>query len=157
HTTQVKVYDVSTGKKLTTLSAHVGQVLDAAYSADGRQIVSTSLDRTMRVWNSETGSQRCFRGHAGSVLTAGFRRDGREVVSAGAEGTLKRWYAALDQDYRRLGGEAKGGTTVAFSPEGHCLAAGGAGGVVQLWSLPGRENAGVLRGPSGRVLGLAFA
>jgi Tol biopolymer transport system component len=53
----VKVWDGETGRVLRTLSGHAGSVYSAVYSPDGRRILSASADKTLRVWNGETGEQ----------------------------------------------------------------------------------------------------
>ncbi len=42
-----------------TFRGHTNDVLDAAFSPDGKWIVSVSRDKTIRVWNAETGDQAC--------------------------------------------------------------------------------------------------
>ena len=38
------------GAALATLAGHTGQVVGAAFSSDGSQVVTASLDRSVRVW-----------------------------------------------------------------------------------------------------------
>ena len=40
-----------------TLTGHSGSVLSVAYSPDGKHIVSGSLDKTVKVWDSQTGKE----------------------------------------------------------------------------------------------------
>ena len=40
-----------------TLTGHSGNVYSAAYSPDGKHIVSGSADRTVKVWDSQTGKE----------------------------------------------------------------------------------------------------
>src|SRR5204862_4203217 len=69
------------------LHGHAGAVVDAAFSADGRLLITGSSDQTARVWNVTTG--RVLRGNARSVTDAEFSTDGRTVVTAGADGTAR--------------------------------------------------------------------
>jgi WD40 repeat protein len=89
----VKVWDAETGALIRTLSGHNDDVISAAYSPDGRRIVSGSLDNTVKVWDAETGALiRTLSGHDGSVNSATYSPDGRRIVSA-SRNTVKVWDA----------------------------------------------------------------
>ncbi|WP_433936853.1 TIR domain-containing protein [Sorangium cellulosum] len=51
----LKIWDLATGKLLSTLEGHSGGVTACALSPDGQCIVSASGDTTLKVWNSSTG------------------------------------------------------------------------------------------------------
>ena len=52
-----RIWDAATGRQLLLLSGHTDQVLSAAFSPDGRQIVTASVDKTARIWDAATGRQ----------------------------------------------------------------------------------------------------
>jgi GxxExxY protein len=57
-----------TGAVLRTLSGHSAWVRSAAFSPNGRRIVSGSWDKTVKVWNAETGALiRTLSGHSNLV------------------------------------------------------------------------------------------
>ncbi|MFP3040759.1 caspase family protein [Treponema primitia] len=57
------------GTLLLTLSGHSGGVGSAAYSPDGRRIVSASGDKTMKIWDAETGREiRTLSGHSHRMI-----------------------------------------------------------------------------------------
>jgi WD40 repeat protein len=46
-----RIWDAATGKSLTTLAGHDGEVYSAQFSPDGARILTTSEDKTARVWD----------------------------------------------------------------------------------------------------------
>ncbi|NMC20014.1 MAG: WD40 repeat domain-containing protein, partial [Thermogutta sp.] len=50
-------WDAETGERLLVLKGHTNWVLSAAYSPDGRRIVTASEDNTAIVWDAETGEE----------------------------------------------------------------------------------------------------
>ena len=77
---------------LRTLEGHAASVYSVAMTADGRRAVSASEDRTLKVWDLESGcALRTLEGHAASVYGVAVTADGRRAVSASGDQTLKVW------------------------------------------------------------------
>jgi RNA polymerase sigma factor (sigma-70 family) len=63
-----------------------------AFSPDGRWLLTGGWDRSVRVWEAETGrAVRRFDGHLEYVRQVAFTPDGRSAVSAGADGAAYLW------------------------------------------------------------------
>jgi len=80
------------------LSVHIptnmGEVLSVAFSPDGRQVLTGSLDGTARLWDAQTGQElRRFEGHTEPVWSVAFSPDGRQVLTGSLDKTARLWDA----------------------------------------------------------------
>ncbi len=100
----VKVWDFVSQKMKQTI-AHDAPVHFAAFSPDGAQLLTSTIDprgwqvpARVQLWDTATGKPlREFHGHRTTVNAAVFSPDGREIVSCGADGQLCRWLVATGE------------------------------------------------------------
>ena len=70
-------------------------MFSAAFSPDGKRIVTASADKTARLWDAETGKQigAPLVGHEDAVWSAAFSPDGKRIVTASDDKTARLWDA----------------------------------------------------------------
>jgi len=74
------------------LTGHSEPVASSTLSSDGQFALSGSWDRTMRLWDLNTGSAvRTFQGHTKDVNSVAFSGDNRQIVSGSRDKTIKLW------------------------------------------------------------------
>ena len=67
-------------------------VYSVCFSPDGKQLVSGSLDETVRLWDVETGAcVRTLEGHRYTVRSVSFSPDGRLLASGSYDTTVRLW------------------------------------------------------------------
>ena len=65
----IKIWKMSTGNLLRTLSRHEGTVRSIAFVPDNNTIYSGSMDRTIKEWDVERGGiMRALTGHVACVV-----------------------------------------------------------------------------------------
>jgi len=75
-----------------SLGGHSEPVASVTLSSDGQFALSGGWDRTMRLWDLNTGSTvRTFQGHTKDVFTVAFSGDNRQIVSGSRDKTIKLW------------------------------------------------------------------
>ena len=113
---------------------HKDYVLTVAFSSDSKTLVSTSVDKTVRVWNNQTGKQeRRFEvGASDSIVIVDTDRLLAALVNSETKSVS---LSSIDgrSAPRMLGGQVDA-TCGAFSGDGRTLAVGTADGKVFLWN-----------------------
>lgn len=74
------------------LTGHNHFVQDVVVSSDGQFALSASWDKTLRLWDLNTGlTTRRFVGHTNDVLSVSFSPDNRQIVSGSRDKSIKLW------------------------------------------------------------------
>ncbi|MHC5673009.1 MAG: hypothetical protein ACYTXL_13575, partial [Nostoc sp.] len=75
-----------------TINGHGNSVNAVAITPNGKQVISASSDKTLKVWNLETGEKQfTLNGHIFWVNAVAITPDGKQVISASDDKTLKVW------------------------------------------------------------------
>lgn len=136
---------------------HSDAVMGVAFSPDGTQALSASLDHTLILWDVATGEiVRRFEGHSDWVRDVAFSPDGRRALSASSDHTIILWDVDQGTPIRTLEGHADAVLCVAFSPNGTQALSGAADYSVILWDVESGELLKRLEGHTDRVFGVAF-
>ena len=119
------------------LSGHDGLVLDVAIAPDGRNAVSGGYDKTVRIWDIETGHNvRTLEGHTGCIYGVAITPDGKWIASYDDNSVVRLWEFATGRAVGLSGeGETSSwvGHAAAFHPNGSLLATRGGASARPCW------------------------
>jgi len=74
------------------LEGHTDLVTSAEFNQNGSLVVSASGDRSIRIWNAQTGECiKMLEGHTDLIRLAEFNQDGTLVVSASDDRSIRIW------------------------------------------------------------------
>lgn len=92
------VVDESWSSCLQTLEGHRSPVSSIAWSPDGSQLASASVDNTVKIWDPATGQcASTLEGHGNSVRSIAWSPDGSRLASASYDNTVRIWDPATGQ------------------------------------------------------------
>ena len=75
---------------IKTLKGHKDDVTFATFSPDENRIVSSSWDKTIKIWDTNTGEcLRTLKGHKQSVNSVLYSFDGARIISCSDDKTIK--------------------------------------------------------------------
>ncbi|KAI9313159.1 guanine nucleotide binding protein, beta 2, related sequence 1, partial [Dichotomocladium elegans] len=84
--------EINYGIPRKSLLGHNHFVQDLALSSDGQFVLSASWDKTLRLWDLNTGTTtRRFVAHTNDVMSVDFSPDNRQIVSGSRDKTVKLW------------------------------------------------------------------
>ncbi|KAF9460308.1 WD40-repeat-containing domain protein [Collybia nuda] len=157
--TGIKKHSSTTIKKHSDGHAHVVQ--SVAISSDGKNIVSGSYDKTIRLWDVETGIavKDAFKGHTSRVKSVAFSPDGNYVVSGSNDNTVRLWSTATGLPVgTAYEGHNNYVNSVAFSPLGKYVASGSNDHSLRIWDVEtGTMAVGPMLGHTKGVRCIAFS
>jgi WD40 repeat protein/DNA-binding SARP family transcriptional activator len=93
---QVSIINVATGKVVTVLTAHTGEVQDIAYSPNGKLLATASIDDTVRIWDAHTGRPLRILYHPDPVDAVAFSPNSKTIATLDYAGTIRIWDACTD-------------------------------------------------------------
>ncbi|RYF09085.1 MAG: hypothetical protein EOO40_07560 [Deltaproteobacteria bacterium] len=125
---------------ITSLVGHTGLVPCAAFSHNGRRVVTASQDQTARLWSvageHRGATLRVLRGHTAALTHASFSPDDLWVATSSLDHTVRVYNAdSGDQWAILISGSATPFNSVAWSSDGNELVTASDDGSVQICPL----------------------
>jgi WD40 repeat protein len=110
------------------MKGHDDHITSVAFSPDGEQIASASMDKTLQLWNVETCSsigQPMKGDHKITSIAFSPSLDSKQIASGSGDNTIQLWNTETSV---RIGQLMKGHhdeiVSIAFSPDGKQIASG---------------------------------
>jgi WD40 repeat protein len=153
-----KLWDISTGQCLKTLSEHTDKIMGIAWSPDGQILATASADQSVKLWDYCTGSCiSTLQGHNSRVYSAIFSPDGKIIATCSTDQTVKLWNVNTGKCLKTLTGHTNWVFAVAFSHDGNTIASASHDQTVRIWDLNRGECRYICVGHTHLVSSVAFS
>ncbi|OQS06308.1 transcriptional repressor TUP1 [Thraustotheca clavata] len=162
---KVRLWDARSGECRHVFGTETGGpadgVTNVALSPDGRLLAAASLDKVVRIWNTET-SQLMDRleGHCDSVYSLAFSPDGKNVISGSLDKNIMLWdVSASGRTTTRprmlFQGHKDFVLSVAYTPDGRWIMSGSKDRSVIFWDPRTARSVLTLSGYRNSVISVA--
>ena len=141
-----------------TLEGHTDRIGALAFSPDGKTLASGGSDKTIQLWDVETGnSVFTIIGHRNAVRTLAFSPNGKMLASA-AFSELYLWNTTTTHQITSILQERQElNSTLIFSPDSSILVSGNQYGAIQLWDTYTGELLSTCAGHTFWILDMVFS
>jgi WD40 repeat protein len=151
-------WDVAVGKvsKQVLTGEHRDGVYTVAFSQDGKMLASGSYDKTIILWDVQTGRPigKPLAGHSGTVTSLAFSPDRKILASGSDDALIILWDIETGRPIDEpLEGHSAWISSLAFRPDGTQLASASGDFTARLWDVEGHRP---LEEPIAGLFGLAF-
>ncbi|KIM86959.1 hypothetical protein PILCRDRAFT_293290 [Piloderma croceum F 1598] len=140
---------------------HTDWVTSVRFSPDGRWIASGSVDRTIRIWDIDTGNVVAgpFAEHTDAVTSVAFSPDGKHIASGAKDKTICVWDVGTSgRTVGLFAGHTGPVSAVAFSPCREYVASGSLDRTIRVWDADtGYVISGPFEGHTDRITAVTFA
>ena len=154
---KAKVKDPKSAKRYATMG-HIDAISSAVIDPSGQYILSSSMDRTLRLWDLNSGDRKkVYSLRNAHVLSVSFSPDGRYAICGGSDNLLRLFDIKQSRLVRTLQGHHGAVNSVMFSPKGQRVLSASSDGTVKVWDIDEGKAVRTLSGHKDGVNTCAFS
>ena len=152
----VTLWNLENGVPMQVLEGHTYRVFYMTFRADGEKLLTSSYDRTLRIWDVKGGyCEQVLAGHKAEIRAACWVGD-EQIISTSPDLSIRIWDARTGLQVETLHGAFDELYAMAVTPDFQLLAAGGEDHKIWLWDLRTRQVLGEIPGHRGTIWALHF-
>jgi WD40 repeat protein len=140
----------------TLFQAHSSYVIDLAFSADGRTLISAGMDSAVKLWAAPDWRPiATWTAHDKSVNSLALSPDGDTLATSSTDATVRLWSVSSGEVLHTLRDRKKTAARVCWSGDGAWVGAGWYGGRATVWTAAGEPVVGI-QASQKNLIGVAF-
>ena len=139
-----------------TLKGHTDTVNALAFTTNGGTLASGSDDKTIRLWDTSTGTA-ILNMPSDKIHALAFSMDGKILASINSAFSIQLWDVTTGSELTSIAGQNDYGNVLAFSTDSKILACGSRDGTIWLWDVATGNKLSTLKGHVDWINALAFS
>ncbi|KAI5861154.1 quinon protein alcohol dehydrogenase-like superfamily [Durotheca rogersii] len=139
----VKLYDIKSTNPnpLLTFEGHTGNVTGVAFHCEGKWMVTSSEDGTVKIWETRSGTIQRSYSHGSAANDVVIHPNQGEIISCDRGGSVRVWDLAENNcSHQLIPEEDVSVTSVTVASDGSLLCAANNAGNVFVWQLIQNQN-----------------
>ncbi len=165
----IRLYDIATGKNISTLSYSDGLYL-FEFNRDGSKAFAAGYkSKVAQVWDTKTGSKVFTLGnpaaanvkdipnspcHLMNIISISFSPDNKFIATTSADQTVRIWTADTGKFVRAFTGHKEQVNSARYSPDGKWIASADAKGCLKIWDPNSGSVLKTLQSPDNEICDL---
>ena len=143
--------------QLIIRQGHTAGINMVQYSPTGKYIYSAGDDKTIKMWDVQTGIDvNTFNAHEAPVNSIHLSDDGQLLVSADRAGTVILWDAITGEAKTKIAAHSGSANTAKLSLDASTIISGGDDEILKIWSAEG-DSIKSISGFTAPIMNLAIS
>ena len=136
----VYIIDENSGRTDMVIDGHGDKITSASFSRDGKTIATSSHDKTIKLWNIQTGKEiHTYKGHSNKVTDVVFSPDGKFLLSTSSDNEARLWNVDEGNSQNIIHGGMGILAMATYSPDGKYIAAISVEGKAKVWDAVSKD------------------
>ncbi|KAJ8324569.1 hypothetical protein O5D80_006814 [Batrachochytrium dendrobatidis] len=135
----IRISDIRSANNHICLAQYIGHksiITDVHFTKKDSQIVSSSFDRTIKIWNAQQATvEKTLVGHTDAVTSCDVSVDERYIASGSTDSTVRFWDYNTGECITIIRKHTRWVKVVRFSSDGRHLATAGLDRRVYIWDI----------------------
>ena len=154
----VTIHIFNKENKTITYEAHAGAVIDLVFSYDNQYILSSALDKTVKLWDATNLTTYIeYLKQRTPVNVALFSNNNEQTITGSEEGKIEIWAIQNGNAIKAINAHEAPITALAISGRNNYILSGSEDKSIKLWDVENEKLIKTFEGHKGTIRGLAFA
>jgi WD40 repeat protein len=140
------------------MASHKENITSVAVNPAGTRIASVALDKTIKIWDMESGKElRSISNIGGSVNAVSWSPDGKTLIHGAEDKTVRIWDAETGRALSTINGHSDYVNEARYSPDGKLVASCADDKLIKIWDAKSGKEQRTLSGHTDLVTVIAWS